>query len=221
VDLLAAGRDSDVYVYADGLVLRRYRDGRSAEGEAAVLRAVAELGYPVPAVLEAAGPDIVMELVDGPTLAEALVAGLPPDASGALLAGLHDRLHALAWPEAAPGEALLHLDLHPLNVILRGPDPVVIDWSNARAGPAGLDVAMTAVILAQVVVTDGMLEAVGIDESARPALTRLLEVFADRVGTPYADQLAAAEALRRQDPYQSGAELAALSRAVELAASVA
>ena len=67
---------------------------------------------------------------------------------------------------------------------------------------------MTAVILAQVVVTDGMLEAVGIDESARPALARLLEFFADRVGTPYVDRLAAAE-------------LAALTRAVELAASVA
>ena len=221
MDLLAAGRDSDVFAYADGLVLRRYRDGRSAEGEAHVLRAVAALGYPVPAVHEAAGPDIVMERVDGPTLAEALVAGMPPDEAGALLAGLHDRLHALAWPGAAPGEALLHLDLHPLNVILRGAAPVVIDWSNARPGPPGLDVAMTAVILAQVVVTDGMLEAVGIDESARPALTRLLAVFADRVGTPYADRLAAAEALRRQDPYQSTAELAALSRAVALAASVA
>jgi hypothetical protein len=62
---------------------------------------------------------------------------------------------------------------------------------------------------------------VGIDESARPALARLLEVFADRVGTPYVDRLAAAEELRRQDPYQSSAELAALTRAVELAASVA
>ena len=221
MDLLAAGRDSDVFAYADGLVLRRYRDGRSAAGEVAVIREVAALGYPVPAVHEAAGPDIVMERVDGPTLAEALVAGMPPDEAGALLARLHDRLHALAWPEAAPGEALLHLDLHPLNVILRGADPVVIDWSNARPGPPGLDVAMTAVILAQVVVTDGMLEAVGIDESARPALARLLEVFADRVGTPYVDRLAAAEELRRQDPYQSSAELAALTRAVELAASVA
>ena len=221
MDLLAAGRDSDVFAYADGLVLRRYRDGRSAAGEVAVIREVAALGYPVPAVHEAAGPDIVMERVDGPTLAEALVAGMPPDEAGALLAGLHDRLHALAWPGAAPGEALLHLDLHPLNVILRGADPVVIDWSNARPGPPGLDVAMTAVILAQVVVTDGMLEAVGIDETARPALTRLLEAFADRVGTPYVDRLAAAEALRRQDPYQSPAELAALTRAVELAASVA
>jgi len=221
VDLLAAGRDSDVFAYGDGLVLRRYRDGRSAAGEVAVIREVAALGYPVPAVHEAAGPDIVMERVDGPTLAEALVAGMPPDEAGALLAGLHDRLHALAWPGAAPGEVLLHLDLHPLNVILRGAAPVVIDWSNARPGPPGLDVAMTAVILAQVVVTDGMLEAVGIDESARPALARLLEVFADRVGTPYVDRLAAAEELRWQDPYQSSAELAALTRAVELAASVA
>jgi aminoglycoside phosphotransferase (APT) family kinase protein len=162
-----------------------------------------------------------MERVDGPTLAESLVAGLSPDDGGAMLADLHDRLHALAWPGAAPGEALLHLDLHPLNVILRGSDPVVIDWSNAGPGPAALDVAMTAVILAQVVVTDGMLEAVGVDASARPALARLLAVFAAEVGTPYAAALPAAEALRRQDPYQSGAELAALSRAVDLAASLA
>jgi aminoglycoside phosphotransferase (APT) family kinase protein len=221
MELMASGRDSDVFAYADGLVLRRYRDGRSAEGEAATLRAVADLGYPVPVVHDATGPDIVMERVDGPTLAESLVAGLSPDEGGALLADLHDRLHALAWPGAAPGDALLHLDLHPLNVILRGSEPVVIDWSNARPGPAALDVAMTAVILAQVVVTDGMLQAVGVDESARPALARLLAVFAAEVGTPYAAALVAAEALRRQDPYQSGAELAALSRAVDLAASLA
>jgi RIO-like serine/threonine protein kinase len=152
MELIASGRDSDVFGYADGLVLRRYRDGRSAEAEAAVLRGVAALGYPVPIVHDATGPDIVMERVDGPTLAEALVAGLAPDDGGALLADLHDRLHALSWPGAGPGEVLVHLDLHPLNVILRrGSDPVVIDWSNARPGPAGLDVAMTAVILAQVV----------------------------------------------------------------------
>ena len=67
MELVASGRDSDVYAYADGLVLRRYRDGRSAEGEAATLRAVAALGYPVPVVHDATGPDIVMERVDGPT----------------------------------------------------------------------------------------------------------------------------------------------------------
>jgi len=60
MELFASGRDSDVFAYADGLVLRRYRDGRPAEGEAATLRAVATLGYPVPAVHGARGPDIVM-----------------------------------------------------------------------------------------------------------------------------------------------------------------
>jgi aminoglycoside phosphotransferase (APT) family kinase protein len=226
MELIASGRDSDVFAYADGLVLRRYRNGRSAEREAAILRAVAGLGYPVPVVHESTGPDIVMERVHGPTLAEAVLRGLSPDEAGTMLADLHDRLHALAWPAAVPGEALLHLDLHPLNVILRGSEPVVIepvviDWSNAGPGPAGLDVAMTAVILAQVVVTDGMLASVGIDDSARPALARLLEVFAARVGTPYAEVLARAEELRRRDPHQSDAELAALSRAVDLAASLA
>ncbi|MEO7980732.1 MAG: phosphotransferase, partial [Sporichthyaceae bacterium] len=205
MDLLGSGRDSDVFAYTGGLVLRRYRDGRSAVEEAATLRAVAALGYPVPVVHDAAGPDIVMERVDGPTLAEALVGGLAPDEGGAMLPGLHDRLHALDWPGAAPGESLLHLDLHPLNVILRGPEPVVIDWSNARPGPAALDVAMTAVILAQVVVTDGMLAAVGIADDLRPALVRLLEAFAAQVGAPFAAHLEAAEVLRRRDPYQSAA----------------
>jgi aminoglycoside phosphotransferase (APT) family kinase protein len=61
MELFASGRDSDVFAYADGLVLRRYRDGRSAGREAAILRAVAGLGYPVPVVHECTGPDIVME----------------------------------------------------------------------------------------------------------------------------------------------------------------
>ena len=79
MQLLARGRDSDVFAYSDGLVLRRYRDGRSAEGEGAVLLAVAELGFPVPVVHDATGPDIVMERVEGPTLAEAMVGGLSPE----------------------------------------------------------------------------------------------------------------------------------------------
>ncbi|EWT02462.1 serine/threonine protein kinase [Intrasporangium oryzae NRRL B-24470] len=220
--LLASGRDSDVFDHGDGLVLRRYRDGRSAEAEAATIRAVAALGYPVPAVHSAAGPDIVMERVDGTTLVEAMAGGLQPEQVGAVLAGLHDRLHALDWPGAEPGESILHLDLHPLNVIVRGTDPVVIDWSNARPGHAGLDVAMTALILAQVVVTDGMLASVGVgDDGLRAAVRAVLETFAGRVGTPYSDHLANAEALRRHDPNQSAEELRALSRAVGLAREVA
>lgn len=43
-------------------------------------------------------------------------------------------------------ERLLHRDLHPDNVLLSGRGPVVIDWTNARAGDPALDIAMTWVI---------------------------------------------------------------------------
>jgi aminoglycoside phosphotransferase (APT) family kinase protein len=42
---------------------------------------------------------------------------------------------------------VLHLDLHPANVMLTGGGPVVIDWTNARVGPAGADVAMAYLIM--------------------------------------------------------------------------
>ncbi len=46
------------------------------------------------------------------------------------------------------GERIVHLDLHPLNVMLTAADRVVIDWTNAAAGPPGADVAMTCLIVA-------------------------------------------------------------------------
>ena len=219
--LLASGRDSDVYEYADGLVLRRYRDGRSARGEAATIRAVGRLGYPVPAVHGGSGPDIVMERVEGPTLATAVESGAVTVADAArLLARLHDDLHALPWAGAGPDDSLLHLDLHPLNVIVGDSGPVVIDWSNARPGPAGLDVALSALILAQVAVTPGMLpDDPALEEAMRAVVGELLREFAAAVSTPYAEHLPAAEALRRLDPYQSATELAGLPRASALAAS--
>ena len=53
------------------------------------------------------------------------------------LADLHERLHQVPPPAEMPelaggGAALLHLDLHPMNVILSPTGPVVIDWPNAR-----------------------------------------------------------------------------------------
>ncbi|GAB3168282.1 hypothetical protein GCM10027059_30630 [Myceligenerans halotolerans] len=36
MELLAGGRDADVFAFDDGLVLRRYRDGRSAAAESSV-----------------------------------------------------------------------------------------------------------------------------------------------------------------------------------------
>ena len=55
-----------------------------------------------------------------------------------MLADLHDRLHEIAGPDWLPGmpdggDRLLHLDLHPLNVIMSPNGPVVIDWPNAAA----------------------------------------------------------------------------------------
>ena len=57
---------------------------------------------------------------------------------------LRDRLLALS---TGP-EALLHLDLHPLNVLAeRGHVTAVLDWANARAGDPRADLARTASIL--------------------------------------------------------------------------
>jgi Ser/Thr protein kinase RdoA (MazF antagonist) len=47
-----------------------------------------------------------------------------------------------------PGGALIHLDLHPENVLIHGNGALVIDWANARAGHWADDVAQTVVILA-------------------------------------------------------------------------
>ncbi len=206
VQLLAAGRDADVYHYGEGLVLRRYRDGRPAGREARIQRSLHALGYPVPAVISVDGPDIVMERVDGPDLAAALLGGLPIVEGAAMLARLLDTLHALPWPSGTP---LLHLDLHPLNVLV-GPDgPVVIDWVNAEPGPPGLDVAMTAVILAQIAVTPPM-------EEVRALANLLLSTFLQATTAPYSDHLDEAATRRRNDHHRSPAEVAALDTAVEL-----
>jgi aminoglycoside phosphotransferase (APT) family kinase protein len=68
------------------------------------------------------------------------------------LAHLHRSLHEIvappSLPAAGPGDRLLHLDLHPDNVILGPAGPVVVDWTNARRGDPALDVALTWVIAA-------------------------------------------------------------------------
>ena len=60
----------------------------------------------------------------------------------ATLADLLRRLHELpVWAGVAPGTSVVHLDLHPENVILTGRGPIVIDWRNATAAQADLDSA--------------------------------------------------------------------------------
>lgn len=154
--LLASGRAADVYDIGDGKVLRRDRNAScDSEPEARIMRYVAERGYPVPAVHHVDGPDMIMDRVDGPTMLESLEAApwkLVPHAR--TLARLQRRLARIAAPkwllastaDTTHPHSVLHLDLHPMNVIM-SPDrgPVVIDWTNSAGGPAGFDAALTFV----------------------------------------------------------------------------
>lgn len=163
--LIGAGKNADVYDIGGGRALRRYRDGRTAslvDNEAQVMRRARELGVPVPEVFDVSGADIVMECAVGPTMLQEL--GRRPWAAGAqarLLARLHQLVHqvpaaglsgaALPRPFAAMPSpdslVLLHRDLHPLNVILTGDGPVIIDWEGAACGPAIADIAMSWAII--------------------------------------------------------------------------
>jgi tRNA A-37 threonylcarbamoyl transferase component Bud32 len=133
-------------------VLRRYRRRDVPEYEVNVIRHAIARGYPTPAVLSVSGHDLVLERVDGPTMQDVLESDPGAlDHQIGVLAALHDRLHAIAAPPglAAIGEGgtLLHLDLHPKNVILGNHGPSVIDWANARSGHWADDVAQTIVVV--------------------------------------------------------------------------
>jgi aminoglycoside phosphotransferase (APT) family kinase protein len=153
--LLGSGRSADVYEMDEAWVLRRDRAGwGDATAEAAVMQHVRSHGYPVPRVRAATRGDLVMERLSGPTMLEAFGQGLlSAQEAGLTLARLLRKLHAVpARLSVDPAVRVLHLDLHPDNVMLTPDGPKVIDWSNAEEGPPGLDWAMSAVILAQVAV---------------------------------------------------------------------
>jgi aminoglycoside phosphotransferase (APT) family kinase protein len=152
--LIGAGRTADVYAVGEQRVLRRYRNGDSAEREARVMAYLAEAGFPVPRVYDASGPDLVMERLGGrDMLADLSRRPWLVRRHARTLAGLHDRLHAITAPswlrtQFGPGDRVLHLGLHPGNVMLTGAGPVVIDWTHAAAGAAAADVAMAWLIIA-------------------------------------------------------------------------
>jgi Ser/Thr protein kinase RdoA (MazF antagonist) len=151
---LGSGRHADVFEYGDGKVLRRYRTGQDTAREALVMMHVRSFGYPAPLVYEAAGTDVVLERVDGPSLLE--VAARRPTSLRSVartLAELHERLHAIPPPEGidAPfGDAVsvLHMDLQPANVVVTPAGPVVLDWGWAASGPADAETAHTWLQLA-------------------------------------------------------------------------
>ena len=212
--VVGTGRTCVVHALDDERVLRRVQPGIDVTAETAALAYAVGQGYPAPRVFEVRGQDMIMQRVDGPTMLTALTGGgLGLEEAAEVLADLLRRLHALPpRPGAASGTRLLHLDLHPDNVMLSAAGPVVIDWANARDGAPALDVAMSAVILAQVAVDD--------EHPAAPAAGALLAAFL-RHGLDLLDELPTAARLRDGDPMMSERELALIPAAVTLIRNLA
>ena len=168
--LLASGRDADIFAYGTGLVMRRSRLGHSMEREAKVMQYVAARGFPAPRVedVRAGGTELIMERIDGATMLDVLFRRpWTLRRNAARLATLHKRLHEIAapgWLESFLGgnACIVHLDLHPLNVILSPNGPVLLDWTNARAGAADADVAVTWLVLAAAELGDTGVPAVAV-----------------------------------------------------------
>ena len=127
MELIASGRDADVWALDAERVLRRYRNGRDMDREASVMRHAAAHGYPVPWVYGTEPGAMVLERLYGPTMLASLLAGsMAAAAAGTMLGDLLVRLGSIPAPAPAGG-SLLHLDLHPDNVVLADGGPVVID----------------------------------------------------------------------------------------------
>ncbi|WP_327091000.1 phosphotransferase [Nonomuraea sp. NBC_01738] len=199
--LLGSGRTADVYALDDDWALRRYREPWDTAREAAVMARLAGRGYPAPRVRSHGPAEIVLERLRGPVMVEALMDGtLQAGDAGVMLAGLLRDLHEL--------DTVVHLDLHPENVILTANGPVVIDWSNARDGDPALDRAVSALILAEVAVGPRIEAAVAGEIMA--SLVRSLPLPLDLDG---------ALAMRAANPTLSPEEKAMLDPAARLVAA--
>ncbi|WP_033306067.1 phosphotransferase [Streptomyces iakyrus] len=209
--LLGSGRRADVFEIDAAWVVRRERgDGGDAAAEGALMEHVRAHGYPVPRVRPSGSrTDLVMERLTGPTMLQACLAGtLEMAEAGSILARLLRDLHAVPALRATdPAVRVLHLDLHPENVIITPDGPRVIDWSDAEEGDPGLDWAATAVVLAQAAVAGDSLSA-----PADTMLTALLD------GPSPLTRTALTEALRRRgaNPTMGRAEVELLDTAAEL-----
>jgi aminoglycoside phosphotransferase (APT) family kinase protein len=155
-----------------------------------------------------------MERLTGPVLLDAVTAGdCAPGAAGRVCRSASTRLHALPSRSGEPDERVLHLDLHPANVVLTPRGPVLIDWTNATDGPPDLDVALTAVILAQAAADPA-------HEHAAVAAPMLAAFLPTAGGRPLR-MLDRALARRAADPMLTAAEVDLLDAAAALVVATA
>ncbi len=110
LNMIAEGREAEIYEWEPGTVLRLFRDARRAESiarERAAMDAVRAVVPLVPAVLdvvEVSGrPGIIMERVDGPDLLT-IIAQKPWTVwrAGRIAGETHARLHSVAAPATIP-----------------------------------------------------------------------------------------------------------------------
>lgn len=219
--LLARGRAADVFALDGDRVLRRYRIDYDAAPEARVIEHVRAHGFPTPAVHDVDGRDLVLARVEGHTMVDDFARH--PAAIRAhmrTLATLHAQLHAIPVPEwlveepAGPGDAIVHLDLHPLNVLVTRDGPVVIDWTNAGRGPAGTDIALTWLLLRTGEADDSRVTRLA-GWIGQPLIARVFRRVADPDGSALRCHLAAAAHYRLADRSVRAGELRAIRRLVK------
>jgi hypothetical protein len=180
-------------------------------------------GYPVPAIDEISddGTELVMERIDGVSMVDAI--GQAPWKVwhyGKLLASLHARLHELPAPDFLPlspvgqGDRVVHLDLHPLNVMIAKSGPVVIDWSNAKRGDPDIDVGLAWVLMAAGEVPGGGLKMKVLGFGRSLLISSFISgIEVDRVTPKLRDIVT----WKVNDPHMSPQEIAAMWRLVEKA----
>ncbi len=214
---IARGRAADVYAYGDGLVLRRYRTLTFLLYEAAVMSWVANHSYPVPKVVWTSGLDLVMERLDGPTmLADLASKPWRLFKHAATLADLLKRLHEIPpapWllPKHAEGDDLVHLDLHPDNVMLTSRGPVVIDWTNSGRGDGNAEIADLWLVMSCASIPGGGVQRL-VGAAGQGLFTRAVLSHFDR--DPIRRKLAAAAELRSRDRNMSAAEIERMHKRV-------
>jgi aminoglycoside phosphotransferase (APT) family kinase protein len=219
--LLASGRDADIFECGPRLVLRRSREARSMADEARTMTYAREHGYPVPAIdaISDDGTELTIERLYGPSMVDLL--GRRPwqvRTQGVLLADLHRRLHDIPAPEwlaRAPGvagEQLVHLDLHPLNVMMTAHGPVVIDWSNAARGSGCTDVALTWVLVSAGQVPGGGIKSAVLARFRSLLVNGFIGQFDLAAVTPH---LRGVVEWKVTDPHMSEVEQQAMWRLVE------
>jgi Ser/Thr protein kinase RdoA (MazF antagonist) len=105
------------------------------------------------------------------------------------------------------GDRVLHLDLHPRNVILSSRGPFVIDWANAARGPAALDPALAMAIFVSARATA---------DAPREGIDRFIAEFASHFDSAALDRwMPLAVEMRMADPNvtdEERRELAGLER---------